>query len=233
MGLTFPGSCRNRHRPAADRDDGGCRVAGWTQPLLLLRPRRKERSCVPHAEAAHAGSGADRMLRDYAASNEAARKEWNSKQKLAVDPRVTRIGHFLRKSWPRRRLPQLWNVLTGDMSLVGPRPMLPSGTATFTAVCHYYALARCHRSLAGVRTQCRRFFPAVRRSTGSTARFDLPGRFAESSLRRCASSSREPAANPIGVAKGTRLFARVLCRRHVTNSSCWRHRHFWLPPAGL
>lgn len=66
---------------------------------------------------------ADAELQIYLDANPAMRDEWNSKQKLLNDPRVTRIGQVMRKS-SIDELPQLFNVLRGDMSLVGPRPMM-------------------------------------------------------------------------------------------------------------
>lgn len=83
-------------------------------------------------------SDSDERLARYLRENPAAREEWARNQKLRSDPRITPYGRFLRKT-SLDELPQLWNVLTGDMSLIGPRPMMPHQRALYHGT-SYYAL---------------------------------------------------------------------------------------------
>lgn len=103
----------------------------YTQPRIGRGGRvfrmLKLRSMVPGAEAA---------LEAHLAANPEARAEWDATQKLKDDPRITRLGRLIRKT-SIDELPQLLNVVRGDMAIVGPRPFMVDQKPLYTGARYY------------------------------------------------------------------------------------------------
>jgi Undecaprenyl-phosphate galactose phosphotransferase WbaP len=115
----------------------------------------KFRTMMVNAEAA---------LAEYLAAHPEAKQEWMTDHKLREDPRITPVGRFMRK-FSLDELPQLWNVVKGEMSLVGPRPIVSSEIPKYGE--RYVDYCRVRPGLTGL------WQVSGRNDTGYTQRVEL------------------------------------------------------------
>lgn len=104
------------------------RIGKNGKPFLLY----KFRTMTPNA---------DELLKEYLEKDPALAAEWRATQKLKNDPRLTRAGVFLRKT-SLDELPQVINILLGDMTLVGPRPIVANETGKYGRYFEEYCRVR-------------------------------------------------------------------------------------------
>jgi Undecaprenyl-phosphate galactose phosphotransferase WbaP len=98
-------------------------------------------------------ANADSILDDYLAEHPELRSEWDRDHKLKNDPRVTALGKWMRK-WSIDELPQIWNVLRGEMSIVGPRPIVDAEIAKYDV--HFEAFNSVLPGITGLWQVCGR-----------------------------------------------------------------------------
>ncbi|MFA7412980.1 MAG: sugar transferase [Rhizobium sp.] len=107
---------------------GHCRIGHSGRPFRCLKFRTMRED-------------GDRILKKYLETNPSAYEEWRATRKLQHDPRVTIVGGVLRKL-SLDELPQLINIIRGEMSIVGPRPIVEDELEFYDAAAHYYLRTR-------------------------------------------------------------------------------------------
>lgn len=116
------------------RQDGGAAIYGHVRVGKDGKPFKclKFRSMVVNSKE---------VLENLLETDPVAKLEWDATFKLKNDPRITKIGHFLRRT-SLDELPQLFNVLKGEMSLVGPRPIITAELERYNDEVDYYLLSK-------------------------------------------------------------------------------------------
>lgn len=114
--------------------DGGSAIYGHTR----IGQNRKAFRCLKFRSMV---LNSQEVLHRLLETDPIAKAEWKKDFKLKNDPRITKVGHFLRKT-SLDELPQLFNVLKGEMSLVGPRPIVRSELVRYNDDIDYYLMAK-------------------------------------------------------------------------------------------